>query len=60
MSEDTIHQPNDKLLKATFSVPENACAFFQNHLPSDLAAALEWNSLTLEHCTFIDPPVCQF
>ncbi len=55
MSEDSLHQPNDKLLKATFSVPENARAFFENHLPADLAAALEWSSLALEACTFIDP-----
>ena len=55
MSEDSLHQPNDKLLKATFSVPENARAFFENHLPGDLAAALEWSSLALEACTFIDP-----
>jgi hypothetical protein len=55
MAEDSIHQPNDKLLKATFSVPENARAFFQNHLPKEIAAALDWTSLTLEPCTFIDP-----
>ena len=55
MPEDSIHQPNDKLLKATFSSPENARAFFQNHLPPELAAALDWNSLALEPCSFIDP-----
>jgi len=55
MSEDSLHEPNDKLLKATFSVPENARAFFESHLPADLAAALEWSSLALEACTFIDP-----
>ena len=55
MPEDSIHQPNDKLLKATFSTPENARAFFQNHLPPELADALDWNSLALEPCSFIDP-----
>ena len=55
MPEDPIHQPNDKLLKATFSVPENARAFFENHLPKELAAALDWTSLALEPCSFIDP-----
>jgi predicted transposase YdaD len=55
MPEDSIHQPNDKLLKATFSSPENARAFFQNHLPAELAAALDWTSLSLEPCSFIDP-----
>jgi predicted transposase YdaD len=55
MPEDSLHQPNDKLLKATFSVPENARAFFQNHLPSELAGALDWDSLSLEPGSFIDP-----
>ena len=55
MPDDAIHQPNDKLLKATFSVPENARGFFSNHLPADLAAAIDWNSLALEPCSFIDP-----
>lgn len=55
MPDDAIHQPNDKLLKATFSVPENARGFFSNHLPPDLAAAIDWNTLALEPCTFIDP-----
>jgi hypothetical protein len=55
MPEDSIHQPNDKLLKATFSTPENARAFFENHLPPELATALDWNSLALEPSSFIDP-----
>ena len=55
MAEAPIHQPNDKLLKATFSAPENARAFFENHLPNELAAALDWSSLALEPCSFIDP-----
>ena len=55
MPEDSLHQPNDKLLKATFSVPENARAFFQNHLPAELSEALDWSSLSLEPCSFIDP-----
>ena len=55
MPEENLHQPNDKLLKATFSVPENARALFQNHLPKDVAAALDWSSLSVEPCSFIDP-----
>ncbi len=55
MPEDSLHQPNDKLLKATFSVPENARAFFKNHLPPELAVALDWSSLSLEPGSFIDP-----
>ena len=55
MPEDSIHQPNDKLLKATFSVPENARAFFESHLPPALAEAVDWSSLSLEPSSFIDP-----
>lgn len=49
-----MHQPNDKLLKATFSILENARAFFANHLPSKIAEAIEWSSLALEPASFID------
>ena len=55
MGKGEIHQPNDKLLKATFSVPENARGFFENHLPADLTAVMDWGSLSLEPCTFVDP-----
>jgi hypothetical protein len=55
MPEGGIHQPNDKLLKATFSVPQNARAFFESHLPHKLAAALDWPTLVLEPSSFIDP-----
>jgi len=55
MPEKAIHQPNDKLLKATFSVPDNARAFFANHLPKNLASAIDWNTLSLEPGSFVDP-----
>lgn len=55
MGDAEIHQPNDKLLRATFSVPENARGFFENHLPANLASVMDWGSLSLEPCTFIDP-----
>jgi predicted transposase YdaD len=50
-----LHQPHDKLLKATFSNPENARAFFRNHLPEPVAAACTWDSLKLLPSTFVDP-----
>ena len=55
MPQEPIHHPNDKLLKATFSNPDNARAFFQNHLPSGLSCAFDWDSLRLESSTFVDP-----
>ena len=55
MTGEDLHQPNDKLLKATFSIPENARAFFQHHLPKEVAACIVWDSLTLEPSSFVDP-----
>ena len=55
MPDKDLHHPNDKLLKATFSIPENARAFFQHHLPQDIATALVWDSLRLEPSSFVDP-----
>ena len=55
MPGDTLHQPNDKLLKATFSIPENARAFFKHHLPPDVSTAIVWDTLTLEPASFVDP-----
>ena len=53
--ESPLHQPHDKLVKSTFSDPENARAFLQGHLPSKLARRMDWNSLTLVSGSFIDP-----
>ena len=41
-----LHQLHDKLLKGTFSNPENARAFFKNPLPEPLAALCEEDWLT--------------
>jgi predicted transposase YdaD len=53
MPEKRIHHPHDKLLKDTFSSPQNASAFFQHHLPSPLSATFDWSTLHLEPCSFI-------
>lgn len=55
MPEKRIHQPHDKLLKDTFRSPQNASAFFQHHLPTPLTRTLNWNTLSLEPRSFIDP-----
>jgi len=55
MAEDDIHQPNDKFVKATFSVPDNARAFFQSHLPAHLAPFFDWESLRHIPSAFIAP-----
>ena len=51
----TIHQPHDKLVKSTFSDPNNARAFLQAHLPSKLARRIDWNSLILVSGSIIEP-----
>jgi predicted transposase YdaD len=51
----TIHQPHDKLVKSTFSDPDNARAFLEGHLPRKLTRRIDWNSLTLDSGSFIDP-----
>ena len=32
MPDESLHQPHDKLFRATFSNPENAAAFLRHHL----------------------------
>jgi predicted transposase/invertase (TIGR01784 family) len=54
-TENPLHQPHDKLVKSTFSDPENAQAFLEAHLPRKLARRIDWKSLTLVSGSFIDP-----
>ena len=53
--ESPLHQPHDKLVKSTFSDPDNARAFFQAHLPRKLAHCIDWSTLSLASGSFIDP-----
>jgi predicted transposase YdaD len=55
MSDDSIHNPHDKLAKATFSDIPTAVAFLQEHLAPSLANKIEWDSLRIESGSFIDP-----
>ena len=55
MSESPLHQPHDKLVKSTFSDPDNARAFLQAHLPRNLTRCIDWSSLSLVSGSFIDP-----
>jgi len=47
--------PHDALFKAGFEIPADAAAVFQRALPSELAAAISWESLERESGSFIDP-----
>ncbi len=45
--------PNDAYFKEVFSQPEYAAAFFRQHLPTDLAAGIAWDSLALMPSSFV-------
>jgi predicted transposase YdaD len=55
VSESPLHQPHDKLVKSTFSDPDNARAFLQAHLPRKLTRRIDWSTLSLASGSFIDP-----
>ena len=54
MADQPVHQPNDKLFRSTFSELENATAFFQNYLATDLVTSLDWRTLRQQPGSFID------
>ena len=47
MPDEALHQPHDKLFRATFSNPENAAGFLRHHLDATLTPLVDWNSLAL-------------
>ena len=55
MPEAALHHPHDKLVKSTFSDPDNARAFLQAHLPPQLTRRIDWTTLNLVSGSFIDP-----
>jgi hypothetical protein len=55
MQERPLHQPNDHLFKSVFSSPINAAGLLKHHLPPDLSAVLNAESLTVENPPFLDP-----
>jgi len=55
MPDGPIHQPHDKLVKSTFSDPDNARAFLEGHLPGKLTCRIDWTTLNLASGSFIDP-----
>ncbi|MGK5092780.1 Rpn family recombination-promoting nuclease/putative transposase [Deltaproteobacteria bacterium TL4] len=53
-TQDTIHNPHDKLFKTVFSDTKEAASFLQSYLPSELVEKLDWSSLRLIEKAFID------
>ena len=49
-----LHQPHDKIVKATFSDIPTACAFLQAELPASLVPHIDWSTLRLESGSQID------
>ena len=54
MSEEPIHQPHDKLFKASFSDPVNAAAFLRWEVPPALSGKIAWEQLRVEPGSFVD------
>jgi predicted transposase YdaD len=49
-----LHQPHDKIVKATFSDIPTARAFLEAELPAHLVAQIDWSTLRLESGSQID------
>lgn len=54
MSDDAIHQPDDKLFKSGFSDPAIAAAFLSTQLPKALSEGIDWQRMRLEPGSFVD------
>ena len=54
MSDETIHNPHDKLFKAGFGDPATAAAFLRVELPAGVASLIDWAALRPEPGTFVD------
>ncbi len=54
MSEKIAHNPHDKLFKEAFSRREMAIDFFQNYLPAEIHARIDWETLHMEPGSFTD------
>jgi predicted transposase/invertase (TIGR01784 family) len=50
---------HDGFVKAVFSQPEQAIAFFKSHLPAPIAARADWSSLTVLPSSFVKSSLAQ-
>ena len=53
-NKSELHHPHDSLFKAAFYKKSVACDFLKNRLPDDLKNQVDFKTLKLEHCSFID------
>jgi predicted transposase YdaD len=54
MEGEHLQSPHDRLFKQTFGRVESAAAFFKAYLPAELAAAIDWQTLTPAVGSFVD------
>lgn len=54
MSDDSIHQPHDGLIKLTFTEVETAAKFLKHEFPETLATRVDWDTLELQPGNFVD------
>ena len=55
MEENDIHHPHDKLIKTALKRKEVVVNLLQKAIPPKFSAKIDFDSLTLEDTTFIDP-----
>ena len=54
MEGEHLQSHHDRLFKQTFGRVESAAAFFEAYLPAELAAAIDWQTLTPAAGSFVD------
>jgi hypothetical protein len=55
MPDDSLHQPHDKLFRATFPDPANAAAFLRTNLSGTFPSFVDWDSTRSIPRTFVAP-----
>jgi predicted transposase/invertase (TIGR01784 family) len=50
---DLTAHPNDSYFRSVFADPGHAAAFFQHHLPGEIASSIDWASLTSVPASFV-------
>jgi predicted transposase YdaD len=53
MTDDSLHQPHDKLFKTGFANPATACSFFEQHLAPEVFNSIDWETLAYENTSFV-------
>ncbi len=57
---DTFNNPHDKFFKEVMSDIENARAFLQNYLPSEILQSIHTESIKIEKDSFIEKDLTEY